>query len=57
MNKKEREIKTEINGIPDLKAVPEGLMDAFIDGLIESLEECRKKSSAPAEDAKPSVSK
>ena len=41
MNKKEWKTEVHINGIPRLRDVPKDLMDAFIEGLIESMDEIK----------------
>ena len=43
MNKKEWKIEVIVKGTPRLELVPENLMEAFVTGLIENLEECQKK--------------
>ena len=42
MNKKEWKIEVIVKGTPRLELVPENLMEAFVTGLIENLEECQK---------------
>ena len=43
MNKKEWKIEVIAKGVPRLELVPENLMEAFVTGIIENLEECQKK--------------
>ena len=42
MNKKEWKIEVIVKSVPHLELVPENLMEAFVTGLIENLEECQK---------------
>lgn len=42
MNKKEWKIEVIVKGVPRLELVPENLMEAFVTGPIENLEECQK---------------
>ena len=46
MNKKEWKIEVIVKSVPHLELVPENLMEAFVTGLIENLEECQKKDKS-----------
>ena len=43
MNKKEWKIGVIVKGVPRLELVPENHMEAFVTGIIESVEICRGK--------------
>ena len=46
MNKKEWKIEVIVKSVPHFELVPENLMEAFVTGLIENLEECQKKDKS-----------
>ena len=44
MNKKEWKIEVIVKGVPRLELVPENLMEAFVTGVIENMEEFLQKT-------------
>lgn len=49
MNKKEWKIEVIVKDTPRLELVPENLMEAFVTGLIENLENHKKKAAETIE--------
>lgn len=49
MNKKEWKIEVIVKSVPHLELVPENLMEAFVTGLIENLEDHKKKAAETIE--------
>lgn len=49
MNKKEWKIEVIVKGTPRLELVQENLMEAFVTGLIENLENHKKKAAETIE--------
>ena len=43
MNKKEWKIEVIVKSVPHLELVPENLMEAFVTGIIENMEEFLQK--------------
>ena len=42
MNKKEWKIEVIVKSVPHLELVPENIMEAFVTGMIESIENLKK---------------